>query len=657
MNVAVGPFAAPLHRLRPAMSLLVLAGMPWLAQAQSSIQITPLPEPKHATVTQLGAAELSAGDVQAWLDDAMAKTQRQTPYTGAVAVVVKDGDVVFSHGYGVADAATKTPVDPATSLFRVGAISSLFTWTAVMQLVEQHKLQLDVDINRYLDFAVPPYDGKPMTLRDLMTQTAGFETAVKDLHVRDAGALESNEAWLKRWVPARIYPAGEVPAYSAYGTALAGYIVQRVSGLPFDEYVEKHLFLPLNLLHATFRQPLPTPLQGDMARVTAAMPSIEWINAAPAGALSISGADMARFMIAHLQFGRAGDAQLLDQDTVRQMQGYQRAVIPGLPGTGLGLQRLDHNGQAMLGQRGDAGTFHSIVVLFPDRHTGLFVAFSGADERATLDTLVRSFADRYFPPLPQLRQPTLPSAAAHGAQLAGHYLSSRHPESNIYALHNLLAQSEITVNADGTLRAPMFDRWVGPAHWREIKPYLWLDDSSGHLLGALLQDGHVRMLSIDMLAPTQVYLPIGGWQLASRWMTLLYATLAAFALVALSWPLQALLRRLRPTLTALPDNAMRWQRLSCITALLYLVFAGGWCLMLPRMATGGSLLDLRLRLLQLVGVLAVLGTLAAARYGWTAWRLAGAWWHKLASAVLLLACVAAIVFIGAFHLLSPALHY
>lgn len=649
MNVA-----APYARWLRAIAFAALGGLPLLVQGQAPIQITPLPEQKHATVTQLGAADLSPADVQAWLDDAIAKARQQTPFTGAVAVVVKDGEVLVARGYGTADAASKAPVDPATTMFRAGAVSSLFTWTAVMQLVEQHKLSLDTDINRYLDFQIPPREGKPVTLRDLMTQTSGFETAAKDLRAHDARALETNEAWLKRWVPERIYAPGDVPAYSAYGTALAGYVVQRVSGLPFDEYMEKHVFVPLGLLHATFRQPLPTPMQPDLAQAGTAT---EWIIAAPAGALSISGADMARFLIAHLQFGRAGDAQLLEQDSVRLMQGYQRARIPGLPGMALGFQRMDHNGQALLGQRGDIGTFHSIAVLFPERHTGVFIALSGAHERQALDALTRAFTDRYFPPLPQLRQPTLASAAAHGAQLAGHYQSSRHPESSIYTLHNLFTQTEVRVNPDGTLRTPMFDEQVGPAQWREIKPYLWIDDRTGSLLGALMQDGRVRMISIDALSPALAYLPIEGWQLASRWLGLIYACLAVFALVALGWPLAQVLRRLRPALPVLPDGEARWQRLSRITAVLFLVFAGGWCLMLPRMATGGSLLDLRLRLLQVVGLLAVLGTLAVVRHAWGCWRGAGTLGHRLTSAALLLACAGAMVFIGAFHLLSPSLHY
>ncbi|WP_243050765.1 serine hydrolase domain-containing protein [Dyella sp. RRB7] len=641
--------------------LASLAASSTAAFAQAQIQITPLPEQKPAAVVQLGAHELTASDAQPWLDERMAKAMQQQPIAGAVVVVVKDGNLLLAKGYGYADVAAKKPVDPASTLFRVGSLSNLFTWTAVMQLVEQHQLDLDADINRYLDFSMPPRDGKPITLRDLMTHTAGFEEASKDLFVPDAAALISNEAWVKRWVPARIYPAGDVPAYSNYGAALAGYIVQRVSKQPFEAYVEQHIFQPLDMQHASFRQPLPPALQPDMAlsysSPTEPPHAFELIPAAPAGALSISGDDMARFMIAHLQFGRAGEAQLLAQPTVQAMHGYTRTSVPGLHGMSLGFVRMDRNEQEILGHSGATRYFHSELALFTAQHVGVFVAIDGDADRTWLRQLRNDFADRYFPALPQIRQPTLATAQAHGAQLVGSYLPSRISRSNLRALRNLFEQTQVTMAPDGTLRTPMFDNVVGPVHWREIKPFLWLDDASGSHLGAVMQDGKVRMLAIDDTAPTLVFLPVPDWLLA-RWnMPLLAVTLTVFLLVALSWPLAALLRRLRGKPWTLEDGSARWYRLSRVTAILQLLFAAGWWLMLPRLDSGTAQLDLRLRLLQLVGWLAVLGTVAVAINAWHAWRAPGGWWRKLDSVILLLACFVTIWFVGSQHLLSLHLDY
>ena len=141
-------------------------------------------------------------------------------------------------------------MDPATTLFRPGSVSKLFTWTAVMQLVEQGKLDLDRDVNAYLDFKIPPAFGKPITLRNCMTHTAGFEEVGKNLFSDDSVHILSNETFVKEWTPERIYPPGQVPAYSNYATALAGYIVQRVSGEPFEDYIDHHIFEPLGMKHA-----------------------------------------------------------------------------------------------------------------------------------------------------------------------------------------------------------------------------------------------------------------------------------------------------------------------------------------------------------------------------------------------------------------------
>lgn len=621
--------------------------------SHAQIQINPLPEPKAATITQLGAHELIADDLQPWLDEQLAKARSTGSIAGAVVVVVKDGNVVVSKGYGYADVTAKKPVDPASTMFRVGSTSELFTWTAVMQLVEQHKLELDADINRYLDFRIPPRGGKPVTLRDLMTHTAGFEDVLRDRYSTDAASLMSNEAWVKRWVPERIYAAGEVPAYSTYGAALAGYIVQRASGMPFDTYMERHIFTPLDMRHASFRQPLPVELQDDAAPgyrdVHASPQAFQLRTAAPAEALSISGEDMAHFMIAHLQFGRAGEAQLLAQSSVKAMQGYLRSAIPGLPGMALGFARMDRDGQVMLGQGGDIPDFHSLVSLLPEQHTGIFIAVDGNPDVRWSRALVEAFKARYFPPLPQLKLPTLATAKAHAGQLAGRYTSSVTSQSNVLALRDLFQEVRIDVAPDGTLRIPQ----LGAESWREVKPYAWVDDASGHRLAALVRDGKVRMWSTDTLSPTQVFLPATGWTPA-RLCALLTSLLAIFALVALSWPVAALMRR-RGIGPVLPEGDERWYRLSRIAPIFYLAFGGGWALMLPRL--GAPHLEMRLLLLQIVGVLAVLGTMPVVVETMRAWRTPGAWWRRVSGVVLLIACLAATAFIVNSHLLGPSYNY
>lgn len=206
--------------------LSILAILSALAQSPKEKQTKPsAPAP---TPSPTSHHEMTESDVQAFLDGILPMQLAREDIAGATVVVVKDGKVLFAKGYGYSNVQKKTPVTFDT-VFRPGSISKLFTWTAVMQLVERGKLDLDKDVNEYLDFTVPHTFGKPVTLRNLMTHTPGFEETLKDLEVETPDRLPSLAAFIKTHEPHQIFPPGTIPAYSNYGAALAGYIVQRVS--------------------------------------------------------------------------------------------------------------------------------------------------------------------------------------------------------------------------------------------------------------------------------------------------------------------------------------------------------------------------------------------------------------------------------------------
>jgi CubicO group peptidase (beta-lactamase class C family) len=164
--------------------------------------------------------QMTRGDVEAFLDGMVPTLLQREDIAGAVIVIVKNGDVIFSKGYGYADVKGRVPVSPTATLFRPGSISKLFTWTAVMQLVEQGKLNLDHDVNEYLDFQVPHTFGRPVTVGNLMTHTPGFEEVLKDLMVDRAADLPSLQAFVIAHQPNQIYVPGTIPAYSNYGADL-----------------------------------------------------------------------------------------------------------------------------------------------------------------------------------------------------------------------------------------------------------------------------------------------------------------------------------------------------------------------------------------------------------------------------------------------------
>ena len=247
--------------MRSLMSVLVCA----------VLMVVPLAASRAATPSNEAVASaahsLTADDLRAWLDGFVPIAIQQGDIAGAVVVVVKNGETVAQVGYGYSDVEAGKPVDPEHTLFRVGSVSKLFTWTAVMQLVEQGKINLDADVNTYLDFKIPAYHGIPVTMRQLMTHRAGFSETARDL-LTYGKAPPPLDVVLKGYVPPRIFAPDQGPGYSNYGAALAGYIVQRVSGEPFDDYIARHIFSPLNMQHASFAQPLPASLAPDTVSYT-----------------------------------------------------------------------------------------------------------------------------------------------------------------------------------------------------------------------------------------------------------------------------------------------------------------------------------------------------------------------------------------------------
>ncbi|MEO8115853.1 MAG: serine hydrolase domain-containing protein, partial [Phenylobacterium sp.] len=411
-----------------------------------------------APITPAPGPVLTKQDLDGWLDGYMPYALASSGIPGAVVVVVKDGQVLTEKGYGFADLKSRRPVDPQTTLFRPGSVSKLITWTAVMQQVEAGKIDLDADVNQYLDFKIPPYDGKPVTMRQLMTHTAGFAETIKHLFPANAKVLRPLDKFISAWTPNRIFPPGEVPAYSNYGAALAGYIVQRTSGEPFDQYLARHIFTPLGMNHSSFSQPLPPALLAGMAsgypRLGAPAGPYEFVGPGPAGSMAATGDDMARFMIAHLNNGQYGQARILQDATARQMHAPQKQYAPPLNGMALGFYHEDANGRVIIGHGGDTVAFHSDLHLLPNDNVGLFISMNSPGKAGLAQnirqTLLSGFLDRYYP-LTETALPTAPTAKAHAAAMQGVYWSSRRVDTGYLWMLGLLGQLKVAANKDGTL--------------------------------------------------------------------------------------------------------------------------------------------------------------------------------------------------------------
>ncbi|OLE29263.1 MAG: hypothetical protein AUG44_04995 [Actinobacteria bacterium 13_1_20CM_3_71_11] len=206
------------------------------------------PAARPAWSAPAGCTDPSAAAVSGFFDRTLPDQLARNHVPGAVVSVVAGGRTVFAKGYGTADLARGTPIDPARSLVRIASISKLFTWTAVMQQVEAGRLDLNADVNRYLTaFKIPATYPQPVTLQALLNHTAGFEDRVIGTGARSAADVPPLGEYLATHMPARIRPPGRISAYSNYGAALAGYIVSVVSGEPYDAYVQRHILDPLGM--------------------------------------------------------------------------------------------------------------------------------------------------------------------------------------------------------------------------------------------------------------------------------------------------------------------------------------------------------------------------------------------------------------------------
>jgi CubicO group peptidase (beta-lactamase class C family) len=445
-------------------------------------------------------------ELEAFIDGMMAAHMPSRDIPAATIAVVKDGELFFAKGYGYADREKKIPVKADTTLFRPGSTSKLFTWTAVMQLAERGQLDLDADVNTYLtSFQIPATYPEPITMKHLLTHTAGFEDgSLGYLIVKDRDKLMGMREALEAHMPERVRPPGTWSSYSNWGTALAGLIVEEISGMSFAEYVEKNIFVPLQMNHSTFREPLPEDLAPDMAV------GYRWKNGlyepgyfelisdfGPAGALSSTATDMANFMIAHLQLGRFGDQRILEEETARQMHSQLYTPDPRLPGMDYGFYESDVLGQHVIGHGGDTVFFHSDLALFPEYNEGLFVSYVAHGGRARWE-LVEAFVRRYLPhEEPEVPEPP-EDFAERAKKYAGNFRFTRHNWSDLEKIISMPNVIKVVPTKDNTLMTTgiLEDPW----HWVEVEPNFF-QQIDGDLTLAFIEDenGKINHMAISLL--------------------------------------------------------------------------------------------------------------------------------------------------------------
>jgi CubicO group peptidase (beta-lactamase class C family) len=687
---------------------VTLAGCASGATGATAEAAPPAP-PQH----QPGGHSLTQDDVDTWLDGAVGSALQTTGIPGATVSVVADGELLTARGYGMADTGTgDTPavaVDPERTLFRVGSVSKVVSATAIMQLVEKGDLDLDADVQQYLDFDLDTPKGA-VTLRHLLTHTAGFEEVISGL-IGTPGSEKTLREAVSDAPPAQVYAPGTTPAYSNYGATLAGYVAQRVSGVPFDELVQQQVFDPAGMTSSSFAQPLPAELDARLAHgypddSKPAVPT-EVVNAAPAGAMSATATDMARFMLAHL--GDLPDEQaLLQPATLDEM--HRPALDADALGTLVAGQRMDLGffddstpGLAAFGHDGDTQVFHSAMRMFPGHDTGIFVGLNGSGRSATasLDlrtTVLDGFADRYLrdgsaaadgddrggagtvddatPASDAVASGTGADGSSDGpvaADLAGTYLSSRSPVTNPGALLALSGQTTVAARSDGTVAVTPKPLGVTTGVYEKVGTDLWREVGGDAVLATRTAgaeagtDGDATVEAISWGASFTM-LRAQPWQAASAVLPSLALAVVVLLASMVVWPATALAgagRRRRDlragvsgsspaTAPRRRDRTLLLSRLGQASTLLALV---GWAVVAVQALSFAEVSAVTLRVLQGLQLLGVVAIVPAVLVAWQAVRDRRGWAVVTGRVLVVVSLVALAGFAFGFRLIAPSVSF
>jgi len=605
--------------------MLILIGLLQFAgQVQQSL-------PESEQVTQIIPSTQGLADrieLEAFLDGIMTAHMESYHIAGATLAVVKEGEIFFAKGYGYADVENKKPVIADKTLFRPGSVSKLITWTAVMQLFEQGKLDLNADLNIYLkDFKIPDTYPEPITMKHLLTHTPGFEDVINEMAARSAEDLVPLAEFLARKMPARVLPPGKLTAYSNYGTALAGYIVEKVSGMPFENYVEENIFKPLDMLYSTFRQPLPSQLEDNMSagytyeKGVYKAEDFEYINGlAPAGSMSTTATDMAKFMIAHLQYGKYGENRILKEETAKLMHTQLFTHDSRVDGNAYGFWERNLNNLRTIGHGGDTVWFHALLVLVPEQNLGFFVSYNsgGLGTLLARDELMQAFLDRYYPmpEMPELK-PSLDFKKG-ARRFAGSYGITRVVSTTYEKLMTLMMVTKVEATEDGTLLITL-PAGLGSKQWVEVEPFVFREVGGQDTL--VFREDSKGRISHAFFSPFPIFacVKLAWYKTPGFHYSLLSISMILF-LSTLGWPVGALSRLLCKRKKEIPGAPWLVRVIAGGMSVLYILFLIGMFLVVSDQMELMFGVPPLLKIVLVLPIISALLTIGALFFTYVAWK-------------------------------------
>ncbi len=549
------------------------------------------PPPPPATARLKPSEPIPPAELEAFLDGVIRQAMTDDHIPGVTLSVVQGGQTVLQKGYGYASLTPARPVDADRTLFRVGSISKLFTWIAVMKEVERGHMRLDAPINLYLPEQLQVKDqgyARQVQLRDLMTHSAGFEDrAMGRLFERDPGRVRPLMLYLRQEKPRRARPAGLMPEYSNYGAALAGEAVSQVAGRPYEDLIEGEILRPLGMGHTSFREPypadpaLPTPMSPALAREVSegflwsgadyeARP-FEYISQiAPAGSASSTAGDMARFMRLILGNGTLDGAVVYDPQTAQDFRTTLRRTGPGIDGWAYGfMARRLPGGFDSFGHEGQTLSFRSNLVTVPALNLGVFVSANSETATDLVERLPGLIVARFYaPPAPQPPAGS-PELANARAAYAGDYLTEKRRFGGLEQFIALLVGvAHIDVTPTGRLVVSAANGG-GSGVWAPTEtPGVFRSLDGAQTAGFQMADG----VAVRWLPPSgmETFQRIGP-----LWRVSTLAALAALALIASAATLIGIVTRDRAQFRQTPTQSGA-SALQTSTAVLWFVASGAF---------------------------------------------------------------------------------
>ncbi|MEV0716693.1 serine hydrolase domain-containing protein [Asanoa sp. NPDC050611] len=571
--------------------------------------------PAHADATP---------DLAALADDMIARQLSEYGIPGAAVVVVQNGKQIFGKGYGVADTTTKAPVSVDDTGFFMASVAKLFTAEAVRQQVALGRLDLHVDVNRYLTgFQIKDtYPGHAVTLDDLLTHSSGFADTALGVAVDDPRRVEPLGTWLAAHQPPRVRPPGTLVSYDNYGMALAGYLVEVASGQPFADYVQQQILNPLGMTGTSFAQPRPPSATGKLAtgyRSDGVAARGQYGAESPTGAgPTTTPADMGRFMVAQL---RPGNPNIEPRFTPE----------PRLPGMGYAYEEQEQAGHRWVSKDGDVPGFHDNLALLPDDGLGIYVVYNGDGRDGSASFAGRELVDRMVDLTYPVSAPTA-GAAQDLSAFEGSYRTTRYSRTDFTKFATLT--TAVTVSADGdglTTTGLSPDPANATQHWTPVATGVFTDGRER----IAFRDG----VLFSTISPSAAYERLPWYESPTLQMALAGVALLVLLLGLLWWPIAALVRRRRRPALARAATVVGW-----VSAGLVLVFAGLLALFVSDSAAvdqhvfldDSGLVKTALILLTVAAGLAVAmlaGTVLAWVRGW--WGRAGRLGYTAATAAVL----------------------